>query len=264
MRSPVVVLFLISSSAWAQTEAKPVFEAASIKMSRPTGGSGHSNENSDPGMLHGSMTLKSYIMAAYSVKTYQVTGGPKWIDDSTYDIVAKLEIAELPKLSADLTPRQRATAEVERLHTALQGLLADRFQLKLHHESKEMPAYALTVVKSGFKLKEASETAGCGSNSNGNGTSINFTATCVDMTRFANYLARVTKQPVSDETHLEGSYSFSFEYIPDDLKATASTDQPALPSLFTVLQQKLGLKLEQKKVPTDIIVVDSAERPSEN
>jgi len=167
-------------------------------------------------------------------------------------------------LSNAAEPNQRATAEEDRLHSALQGLLAERFQLKLHHESKDMPAYALTIVKSGFKLKEASETTGCGTNSKGNGTSINFTATCVDMTRFASYLARVTKQPVSDDTHLRGSYSFGFEYSPDDLKAAVSADQPALPSLFTVLQQKLGLKLEQKKIPVDTIVVDSAERPSEN
>jgi uncharacterized protein (TIGR03435 family) len=264
MRPLILIPLLISSLAWAQKEAKPAFEAASIKMTRATGGSGHSNEHSDPILLRASMTLKSYVMAAYNMKSYQVTGGPNWFDDSTYEIVAKLEIADLPKLPASLTPDQRAAAEEDRLHTALQGLLADRFQLKLHHESKEMPAYTLTVVKSGFKLKEVSETTGCGTNSNGNGTSINFTATCVDMPRFVNYLARVTRQPVSDETHLRGSYSFGFEYSPDDLKAAVSTDQPALPSLFTVLQQKLGLKLEQKKAPVDIIVVDSAERPSEN
>jgi uncharacterized protein (TIGR03435 family) len=263
MRLPIVIL-LVSYAVLAQTEAKPVFEAASIKMSRATGGGGHSDENSDPILLRASMTLKSYVMSAYNVKAYQVTGGPSWIDDSTYNIVAKLETAEMPKLPANLTPGQRATAEEERLHMALQGLLTERFQLKLHHEAKEMPAYALTVVKSGFKLKEASETEGCGTKSKGNGTSVNFTATCVDMARFANYLARVTKQPVSDETHLQGSYSFGLEYTPDDLKAATSTDLPALPSLFTVLQQKLGLKLEQKKVPVDIIIVDSAERPSEN
>jgi uncharacterized protein (TIGR03435 family) len=264
MRPLILIPLLMPYSAWTQTEAKPVFEVASIKMVRATGGSGHSSENSDTGLLHGSMTLKSYIVAAYNVKTYQVTGGPNWIDDSTYDVVAKLEMAGLPKLPANLTPNQRAAAEEDRLHTALQGLLAERFQLKVHHESKDMPAYALIVVKGGFKLKEVPETAGCGTSSKGNGTSINFTATCVDMTRFASYLARVTKQPVSDETHLQGSYSFSLEYTPDDLKASVSTDQPALPSLFTVLQQKLGLKLEQKKVPVDILVVDSAERPSEN
>jgi uncharacterized protein (TIGR03435 family) len=264
MRSLVFIPLLISSPAWAQTDAKPTFEAASIKMVRVTGGSGHSDENSDPILLRASMTLKSYVMSAYNVKQYQVTGGPNWVDDSTYEIVAKLEQADVPKQPANLTPRERANSEEDRLHTALQGLLADRFQLKIHHESKEMPAYALTVVKSGFKLKEASESTGCGTRSRGNGTSINFTATCVEMPKFASYLARVTKQPVSDETHLKGSYSFSLEYVPDDLKATASTDQPALPSLFTVLQQKLGLRLEQKKVPVDIIVVDSAERPSEN
>jgi bla regulator protein blaR1 len=264
MRSLILIPLLIAHSTWAQTEPKPVFEAASIKMSRPTGGSGHSHENSDPILLRASMTLKNYVMTAYDVKAYQVTGGPNWIDDSTYDIVAKLETTALQKLPGNLTPQQRASAEEERLHLALQALLGERFQLKVHHESKEMPAYALTVVKSGFKLKETSETAGCGTSSKGNGTSVNFTATCVGMPDFASYLARVTKQSVSDETRLQGSYSFGFEYVPDDLKATASTDQPAPPSLFTVLQQKLGLRLEQKKVPVDIIVVDGAERPSEN
>ena len=264
MRSLILIPLLILYSTWAQTEAKPVFEAASIKMSRATGGSGHSDENSDPILLRASMTLKSYVMSAYNVKAYQVTGGPTWIDDSTYDIVAKLEMTDLPKLPANLTPRERGTAEEDRLHTALQGLLAERFQLKLHHETREMPAYALTVSKSGFKLKEASETTGCGTSSKGNGISVDFTANCVDMTGFARYLARVMRHPVSDETHLQGSYSFKLQWTPDDLKAAASTDQPVLPSLFTVLQEKLGLKLEQKKVPVDIIVVDSAERPSEN
>jgi uncharacterized protein (TIGR03435 family) len=264
MRSPFIILFLISCSAWAQTEPKPVFEAASIKMSRATGGSGHSDENDDPGLLRGSMTLKNYIMAAYNVKPYQVTGGPNWIDSSTYDIVAKLEALGLPKVPTNLTPRQRATAEDEQLHAALQGLLADRFQLKFHHESKEMPAYALTVAKSGFKLREAAESAGCGTNSKGNGTSVNFTATCIDMTRFASYLARPMHQAVSDHTQLQGLYTFTLEWTPDDLKTAASPDQPSLPSLFTVLQEKLGLKLEPRKVPLDIIVVDSAERPSEN
>jgi uncharacterized protein (TIGR03435 family) len=264
MRSPIVILLLISHSAWAQTEPKPVFEAASVKMSRATGGSGHSDENDDPGLLRGSMTLKSYIMAAYNVKPYQVIGGPNWIDSSTYDIVAKLEASGLTMLPANLRPRQRATAEEEQLHVALQGLLADRFQLKFHREPKEIPAYALTVAKSGFKLKEASETTGCGTNSKGNGTSVNFTGTCVDMTRFASYLARPIGRPVSDETNLQGLYSFKLEWTPDDLKTAASSDQPLLPSLFTVLQEKLGLKLEQRKAPVDIIVVDSAERPSEN
>jgi uncharacterized protein (TIGR03435 family) len=244
----------ISAVVWAQTAPKPVFEAASIKMSRATGGSGHSDENDDPGLLRGSMTLKSYIVTAYNVKPYQVIGGPNWIDDSTYDIVAKLERAG----------DNPAAAGEPQVHVALQALLADRFQLKLHHEAKEMPAYALTVAKSGFKLKETSETTGCGTRSKGNGTSINFTATCVEMSKFAGYLARVLRQPVSDETQVHGAYSFGMEYVPDDLKTAASTDQPALPSLFTVLQQKFGLRLERKKVPVDIIVVDSAERPSEN
>ena len=223
-------------------------------MSRATGGSGHSDENDDPGLLRGSMTLKSYIMTAYDVKPYQVIGGPNWVDESTYDIVAKLE------RSGD----NPAAAGEPQVHVALQALLADRFQLKIHHEAKEIPAYALTVTKGGFKLKETSETTGCGTSSKGSGTGINFRATCADMTGFASSLARRMGRPVSDETHLQGLYTFTLEWTPDDLKTGASRDQPTLPSLFTVLQEKLGLKLEARKVPVDIIVVDSADRPSEN
>lgn len=250
----IILALLLSAAVWPQTERKPAFETASIKMTNPTGGGGHSHEHDGPGLLRASMTLKSYIMAAYNVKPYQIVGGPAWIDATTYDIVAKLERAD----------DNRAAAGEPQIHAALQGLLAERFQLKFHHETKEMPAYALAVAKSGFALKPVAGGSDCGTSSKGNGTSINFIATCVDMTQFAGYLARVLRQPVSDETHLQGLYSFKLEWTPDDLKTAAPSDQPTLPSLFTVLQEKLGLRLETKKVPVEILVVDSAERPSEN
>ncbi len=264
MRSPVVILLLISYSAWAQTDSKAVFEAASIKMSAARGGGGHSHENDSPGLLRASMTLKSYVVAAYGVKPYQVSGGPEWVDDSTYDIVAKLENARDDQFPANLTPRQRSVAENRRLHEALQALLAERFQLKIHHETKEMPAYALTVAKSGFKLKESASTKGCGTNSNGNGVSVKLTATCIDMAALSSFLTRQMGRPVANLTNLAGLYDFTMEWTPDDLKSVASADQPALPSLFTALQDRFGLKLEPRKAPVDFIIVDGAERPTEN
>ena len=265
MRFAFVTLVLMPPALWAQVqEHKPVFEAASIKMTALKGGGSHSHENDTPGLLRASMTLKAYIMTAYSVKPFQVTGGPNWIDESTYDIVAKLERPDDEDLPANLNPRQRGAARDARTHAALQTLLAERFQLKIHHETKEMPSYTLTVVKSGFKLKETPDSTGCGTSSRGDGTTQKFTGTCIDMTTFASFLARHSDRPVSDMTHIAGHYTFTLEWTPNDLKNVAASDQPALPSLFTVIQEQLGLRLEPQKAPVDVIVVESAERPSEN
>lgn len=262
-RNTAIVVFLLPPILWPQAaEPKPVFEAASIKMVNLTGGGGHSHENDDPGMLRGSMTLKSYIMSAYGVKAFQVAGGPSWIDDTTYEIVARLENPPAPM--EKLTGRERSAAQGNRLHLALQQLLLERFQLKFRHETKMMPAYALTVSKSGLKIKPAAEASNCGTSSNGNGVSTKLTATCIDMAAFASFLARQLRLPVLDQTSVPGAYSFQLEWTADDLKVADSSNQPALPSLFTILDQQLGLKLESKKAPMDILVVESAERPSEN
>lgn len=243
---------LVVLTAFSQTP-KPQFETASIKMTAPTGGGGHVHEHDTPGMLRASMTLKSYIKSAYGVN--EVAGGPPWIDDTTYEIVAKLE-----------NPHGVLSGEKndEALRAALQPLLADRFQLKLHHESKEVPAYVMTVAKRGFKLEPVDAREGCGTNSKGDGHVVTFAAKCIDMKELSDVLARITRMPVSDQTGLKGAYTFSMQWTPDDLKASESSDRPPLPSLFTVLEETLGLKLEQHKTPIDVLVVDSAERPTEN
>ena len=126
-------------------------------MTSPTGGYGHSHENDGPGLLRGSMTLKSYIMAAYNVKPYQVMGGPNL--DRRRHLRHRGQTGYAGCRSCRQILRRPARPAEEANSHALQGLLADRFQLKLHRETKEMPAYALTVAKSGFKLKQSSETA---------------------------------------------------------------------------------------------------------
>jgi uncharacterized protein (TIGR03435 family) len=258
MRSAIAALLLISPILRAQTvESKPTFMAASIKLDPKADGA---DSEPDPGLLRAQMTLARFVAWAYEVKPYQVTGGPNWIDAEHYDILAKLENAGEEALPPDSTPHQRAEANDVRLRAALQSLLGERFQLKFHRDTKEIPCYALTVVKSGFKLKEIPDASEHGMNSKGSGARKNLTATGADMARLVTFLAR----PVVDMTHIQGFYNFSLEWTPDDLKTAASSDQPALPSLFTALQEKLGLKLESQKAPVEFIVVDSAERPSEN
>jgi uncharacterized protein (TIGR03435 family) len=262
MRSLLACLFLMSPAAWGQPEHHPVFEAATIKMTDTKGGGGHSHENDTPGLFRGSMTLKSYIMTAYSVKDFQVVGGPVWIDASTYEIVGKLDRKqEGPTESIANTRRGDGLGE-EQLHIALQSLLADRFQLKFHHESKEVPAYALTVAKGKFKLQPVADNGACGTSSNGDGNRRKLTATCIDMKRFASFLARVLRQPVFDQTAIEGLYTFGLQWATDDLVNGGNSSQ--LDSLFVALRDQLALRLEPKKAPMDIIVVDRAERPNDN
>jgi uncharacterized protein (TIGR03435 family) len=263
MRSLLVCCLLLTSpAAWAQPDRQPIFETATIKMMEAKGGGGHSHENNTPGLFRGLMTLKSYIMTAYSMKDFQVIGGPSWIDATTYEILGKLDRKPEAPTESIVDTRGRDGLGEEQLHIALQSLLAVRFQLKLHHESKDLPAYALTLAKGKFKLQPAADNGACGTRSNGDGNGRKLTATCIDMKRFASYLARVLRQPVSDQTAIQGLYSFGLQWATDDLANGGNSSQ--LDSLFVALRDQLGLRLEPKKAPMDIIVVDRAERPGDN
>jgi uncharacterized protein (TIGR03435 family) len=140
--------------------------------------------------------------------------------------------------------------------------LADRFQLKFHQESKEMPALVLTAVKGKFKGQPVQDNGQCGTSSNGDGKQYKLTATCVNLSRFASFLARRLHQPVFDATALPGLYSFVLQWATDDPGDRGGPSQ--IDTLFAALRDKLGLRLESRKASTDIIVVDRAERPSDN
>ena len=226
---------------------KPVFEVASIRLNAKADGA---DSEDTPGLLRAQMTLKRYIAYAYDVKDFQVRGGPKWIDVDHYDITAKLERVD--------SQRPGRT----QIREALQALLADRFQLTFHHESKETGGFALITAKGGFKLTPVADEGNHGTRSKG-GLTRQLTATQVDMGRVAAYLARETGSPVEDQTHIPGVYTFTLEWARDDFKRS-SPEEATLPSLFTALQEKLGLRLEVRKVPVDFLIIDRAERPSEN
>jgi uncharacterized protein (TIGR03435 family) len=228
------ISIFLSSHAFAQA---PAFEAATIKPSvdRP----GHSGSHSRTGMIVlTGQTLKGLICNAYQVKDFQVSGGPKWIDGDRFDVNANTEGA----------------AEGPQLRAMLQTLLADRFQLVIHHEQKIAPAYALVLAKSGLKIKPVEGAGGTGSN----GGKGQLTVTGMTMSKFAELLSRELKSPVADLTETPGAYDFKLEWSID---GDANDDQSAL---FAALQSQLGVKLESRKLPLDLIVVDKAEKPSEN
>lgn len=239
------------------------FEAASIKPSAPQamGGMRMGIQMLPGGRISMTgVTVKILIQQSYGVRDFQIAGGPSWLGSDRYDITAKPEGAASP----------------EQVKVMVQALLADRFQLKLHRETKELPTYALVVAKGGPKF-HASEVAPEGSNKP-KGTRISigrgqFTLEGAAMAALANQLGQVLGRSVTDKTELTGNYDFKLEWTPDAgqqgaMRAPGGDGAPVPettgPSIFTALQDQLGLKLEATKGPVEILVIDRAEKASEN
>ena len=229
------------------------FEVASIKLNT----SGERGFQSN--MYRGEVTLrnvnlKQMIEMAYGVRDYSFSG-PSWLDSAHFDVAAK---------AAPDTPD-------DALSPMLRTLLAERFKLVVHRESKTLSAYALTVAKGGLKIKEAQPGEASGQTRRGS-----ITATRVSMSRLAGWLANLLNQPVVDKTETSGVFDIKLEFSPDTTVAFIgkgdSPDRPAAPpdpasgpSIFTALQEQLGLKLQAQKLPVDVLVVDHVERmPTEN
>jgi uncharacterized protein (TIGR03435 family) len=206
------------------------------------------------------MTVKDTLMWAYQIRGFQLSGGPGWIDSEQYDIEAK------PERKTD--PQQQLVM--------LQTLLHDRFKLELHRETKILPVYELTVAKGGIKLKEGncinlepgqkletgqkmSET--CGYNMLGRGR---FDATGISMGDLAKALAPALGQHVIDKTGVTGRFPVHLTFIPELTAGPGDLGNPDRPSIFTAVQEQLGLKLDSAKGPVDVLAIDHVERPTEN
>jgi uncharacterized protein (TIGR03435 family) len=237
-----------------------------------------------PGRLNcEGITAKFLISMAYGVKEFQVTGGPGWIDSDRYDIDAKEEDSEAE--AARKLPPDKANGRNELM---IQALLADRFHLKVSHETKELPVYAIVVAKNGPKLHEAKPgdtypngikgpdgVAHGGMMRMGAGQ---LTGQGLQMGALATMLSQQLGRTVLDQTGLKGQYDISLQWTPeageglmfggpgggpppgDNPTPLEATD----PSIFTALQEQLGLKLDSTKGPVEIIVIDHVEQPSEN
>jgi uncharacterized protein (TIGR03435 family) len=190
-----------------------------------------------------------------------VEGGPAWLKSDRYEIVAKAD--------GDASPDMMNGP-------MLQALLEDRFQLKVHRETREIPVYDLTVAKGGPKLrafKEGSCTH-CGANGTMKGSNFLLHGQGVTSDELAKSLAIGLDRPVIDQTGLAGKFDFELEFARDQAMGPAFRDPnqviPAAadlstgPSIFTAIQEQLGLKLEPAKGPGEFLVIDSVERPSGN
>jgi uncharacterized protein (TIGR03435 family) len=228
-------------------DARPAYEAASIKPNNS--GSGGSSSNGSKGQIvFTNVSLKRLIERAYDVKPFQVTCSD-WVENVHFDIAAKYP--------PDTKNEDRALM--------LRALLEERFKLAVHHDSKELPGFALVVAKGGFKLKPV-EPGGAGVSDHG-GRVRTLTVKHASIASIADVLARILGETVIDKTGIDGVYDFEFKWTADDMDGSTSSPSngdPA-PSLFTAVQETLGLRLQAQKVPVDIIVVDHVERaPIEN
>jgi len=190
-----------------------------------------------------------FIMSAYDVHTpEQIVGLPAWAGSEAFAIEAKMDgdtVAALAKLQPQEQWQQR--------QKMLQALLADRFALKVHRTTKELPIYVLTVVDAGKLKKSVSETGGSSTYSG------KFTARGISIDSLAMNLSNTVGRTVVNQTGLEGTYDFTLEWAPEG--ADASDPRP---SIFTALEEQMGLKLKPSKGPVDAIVVDAIKRPTEN
>jgi uncharacterized protein (TIGR03435 family) len=212
----------------------PVFEVAAIKPHNPSdAGGGFSFQHGR--LIISNTWLRILVMSAYGVKDFQVSGGPNWIDSEKFDVLAQAPYNSDPR---DLNPM-------------LQALLADRFKLAVHHETRETTVYALVLAKNGPKLQRSAPDAQYSMRMGPAGMS----ATKMSIHNFADTLSGYARRRVIDKTGLQGDFDFKFDWSPTD---------PNSPSIFTALQEQLGLKLEAKKGPVEFLIIDHAEKPSEN
>ena len=238
-------------------DAKPVFEVATIKPSAPDQ-QGKAFTVRGGRIVTINTTLLDLIKFAYGVQDKQVENLPDWASSQKYDVDGKPDIPGIPN------PAQ--------LRRMVQLMLADRFQLKMHEEKKDMSAYVLSVAKSGEKMETSAPDSGAlpGLVFTGLGRLTVRNATMQDFCELMQ--SAVLDRPVVDETELPGHYNFLLKWTPDEsqfggmgIKVPPPSDAAdAPPPLYTAITEQIGLKLEAGKAPVKMLVVDHVDRPSAN
>ncbi len=226
----------------------PTFDAASVKVSNV--GNNSSTWHSRTGYLvMKNQTLQRLVMIAYGFNDEQrVLGGPSWATSDRFDVEAR---AAGPSNNPELL-------------LMLQKLLAERFQLAIHRDTRNGSGFAIVPIKGGIRIKPDETEAKPRSNSHRG----RIEAQRISMAKLAETLSPMLNSRVIDETGAKGLYSFTLEWVPDSANRTEPDAVPVAnlggPSLDYVLAHQLGVQLENRKLPVDLIVIDKAEKPTEN
>jgi uncharacterized protein (TIGR03435 family) len=215
------------------------FDVAAIKLNPPGIFGGRVQFLAGGRFAAENVALNFLVEQAYGVRNYQVLGGPSWINEQHYDIQASSDSA--------------TEAQMRRM---LQGLLADRFQLKIRRETRELPIYALVVAKNGPKIKPLKpgegKRGGIGWDRDG------LFAYQSTMEQIGHALENQLGRPVIDKTGLPGLYELRVQY--DERRLTEATADSERPSIFTAFQDQLGLRLEAQRGAIEVLVIESAQR----
>ena len=260
-----LLLVLIAASELSVSSQALRFEVASIKPNNSGSDNSSRNLGANGRLVFENFPLRQLIIAAYDIQAFQLIGGPAWINNERFDVEA----------------RAAATTPLPQMHLMLRSLLADRFKLVVRQEKRELPVYALIKARSdgglGPRMKAAA--VDCGPTGRGRGapapgsppgllpagggcralitpSGVNFEGQTI--AELARVLGMAVHQTVIDRTGLVGGFDLQLSFSPDSAPAPDSN----LPSLFTALQEQLGLKLESTRAPMEVVVVDSVERPT--
>lgn len=259
----VCAALLAAAALHAQDAAPLAFEVASVKPAALSGANNRAVMSDDPGRIsYTTVALGALITKAYDLRNYQLTA-PDWVFTERYDIAAKLP----------------AGATEAQIPLMLRTLLAERFQMVLHREVKPIPVYEIGLARNGFQGKRSGNPDGLRISISSKGRRLTGAAS---LSTLATNLSALLDRPVLDVTGVAGIYDIDLEWTPDDremnsivgMKVAMATregkvpeagDGTAAPSLSTVLRDQLGLRLEPKKSPVEILIVDRANKvPTQN
>ena len=228
----VVFGFLLVCRLAAPQSSAVAFDVISIKPNK-NDSAGQSIGGDGGGWRATNVTAKDVILNAYEILPEQIVGAPSWFDSDRFDIQASFH-------------------DEGALPLRIRALLAERFGFTVHFDTKELQSYILVVSGKGHKLTPSEAPFGM------RAWAGHMECTAITMDLFARNLAGRVKRPVTNRTELNGNYDLTLDYEPD---LGAASEKP---SLFTALQEQLGLKLESKKAVTKILVIDRLDRPSPN
>jgi uncharacterized protein (TIGR03435 family) len=239
----------------------PGFDVVSIHLSPPSP-DGHNhiwNDVHESRFRTGNLSILDLIQYAYNLPKTQIVGAPRWLDSTLYDIDAKSD----PEVDARLKAMAGDDATQQK-RLMVQSLLADRFALTAHSETRERPVFALVIAKGGPKFQPSTRN---GTTIDGGRSRIRVQGGDDTIGLLARELAQSQGRVVINQTGLTGRYDLTLRWTPDDAPTplvNGAPDPNPPPDLSTAIQEQLGLKLESTKGPVPVLVIDHVEPPSEN
>jgi uncharacterized protein (TIGR03435 family) len=227
--------------AGAQQPGAPQFDVASVKPGDPSSHGQMAQQS--PGRYEArNLTLLSLVLGAYQINADQLIGGPSWLTSPGWDIDATFPVS----------------TSNEQRQQMMQALLMERFGLVVHRETRTLPTYQLSVAKGGPKLKAATATV---AGMSAGPRMIRYNS--ATMSELAKQLSSYLERQVIDKTELKGQFEIDLKFIPVDSPTSPDTAD-TLPTIFTALQEQLGLKLDATHGPVEVIVIDKVDKPSAN